>query len=87
MGDLFVYRIDDTTLYAEKLYSQNFSQASKKFILNLHYNGDDSYLFVNGKQELKFKSKTEHLVKEKLCIRNLSDQWTAVVIYGVFWPT
>ena len=77
MGDLFVQGINDTTLYAEKVYSQNFSQASKKFVLSLHYNGDDSYLFVNGKQELKFKCKTEHLVKEKLCIGNLSDQLTA----------
>ena len=58
------------------MYSQNFTQPSKKFILSLHYNGDDSYLFVNGKQELKFKAKTSHLVKEKLCIGNLSDQWT-----------
>ena len=77
MGDLFVQGINDTTLYAEKVYSQNFSQASKKFVLSLHYNGDDSYLLLNGKQELKFKSKTEYLVKEKLCIGNLSDQWTA----------
>ena len=43
----------------------------------MHYNGDDSYLFVNGKQELKFKCNTENLVKEKLCIGNFSDQWTA----------
>ena len=77
MGNLFVQGINDTTLYAEKVCSQNFSQASKKFVLSLHYNGDDSYLFVNGEQELKFKCKTEHLVKEKLCIGNLSDQWTA----------
>ena len=63
MGDLFVQGINDTTLYAEKVYSQNFSQASKKFVLSLHYNGDNSYLFVNGKQELKFKCRTEHLVK------------------------
>ena len=76
MGDLFVQGINDTTLYAEKIYSQNFTQPSKKFVLSLHYNGDDSYLFVNGKQELKFKCKTEHLVKEKLCIGNLSDKWT-----------
>ena len=76
MGDLFVQGINDTTLYAEKLYSQNFTQPRKKFVLSLHYNGDDSYLFVNGKQELKFKCKTEHLVKEKLCLGNLSDQWT-----------
>ena len=42
----------------------------------MHYNGDNSYLFVNGRQELKFKAKTDQLVKEKLCIGNLSDQWT-----------
>ena len=76
MGDLLVQGINDTTLYAEKIYSQNFTQPSKKFILSLHYNGDDSYLFVKGKQELKFKTKTKSLVKEKLCIGNLSDQWT-----------
>ena len=33
--------------------------------------------FVNGRQELKFKVRTDQLVKEKLCIGNLSDQWTA----------
>ena len=33
------------------------------------------YLLI-GKQELKSKVKTESLVKEKLCIGNLSDQWT-----------
>ena len=49
MGDGFVQVIDDTTLYAEKLYSQNFTAVNKKFVLSLHYNGDDSYLFVNGK--------------------------------------
>ena len=45
-------------------------------MLSLHYNGDDRYLFVNGRQELNFKCKTDQLVKEKLWIGNLSDQWT-----------
>ena len=76
MGDGFVQGINDTTLYAEKNYSQNFTAVDKKFVLSLHYNGDDSYLFVNGKQELKFKCKTENLVKEKLYIGNLNDKWT-----------
>ena len=49
MGDLFVQGINDKTLYAEKIYSQNFTQPSKKFVLSLHYNYNDSYLFVNGK--------------------------------------
>ena len=77
MGDLFVHRINDTTLYAEKIYSQKFAQSSKKFVLSLHYNGDDSYLFANGIQELKFKCKTENLIKEKLCLGNFSDRWKA----------
>ena len=76
IGDLFVQGINDTILYAEKIYTQNFTQPSKKFVLSLHYTGNNSYLFVNGKQELKFKAKTNQLVKEKLCIGNLSDQWT-----------
>ena len=31
-------------------------------------------IFFNDRQELKFKAKTDQLVKEKLCIGNLSDQ-------------
>ena len=77
MGDLFVRGINDTTLYAEKIYSQNFTQPNKKFVLSLHYNHyDDSYLFVYGKQELKFKAKTGQLLMKKLCMGNLSDEWT-----------
>ena len=60
----------------KKNFYRNFTDPGKNFVLSLHYNGDDSYLFVNGMQELKFKAKTDQLVKEKLCIGNLSDQWT-----------
>ena len=77
MGDLFVQGINDTTLYAEKLYSQNFTAGNKKFVLSLHYNIDNSYLFVNGKRELKFKAKDDQTVKEILCLGNISDDWTA----------
>ena len=76
MGTGLTQGIHDTTLYAEKSFYRNFTDSGKKFMLSLHYNGDDSYLFVNGRQELKFKCKTDQLVKEKLCIGNLSDQWT-----------
>ena len=73
MGDGFVQGINDMTLYAEKIYSQNFTQPNKKFVLSLHYNDNDSYLFINGKQELKCKAKPDQSIKEKLCIGNLSD--------------
>ena len=77
MGDGFTQGINDTTLYVEKKYFRNFTEPNVKFVLSLHYNGDDSYLFVNGRQKLKFKCKTNQLIKDKLCIGNLSDQWTA----------
>ena len=77
MGTGLTQGINDTAIYAEKNFYRNFTDFGKKFVLSLHYNGDDSYLFVNGRQELKFKCKTDQLVKEKLCIGNLSDQWTA----------
>ena len=76
MGKEFIQGITDTTIYAEKSFYRNFTDPGKKIMLSLHYNGDDSYLFVNGRQELKFKCKTDQLVKEKLCIGNLIDQWT-----------
>ena len=76
MGDGLTQGINDTTLYVEKNYWRNFTDPGKKFVLSLHYNVDNSYLFVNGRQELNFKAKTDQLVKEKLCIGNLSDQWT-----------
>ena len=76
MGKDYIQKINDTKIYAEKMYYRNFTDPGKKFVLSLHYNGNNSYLYVNGNQELKFKAKTDQLVKEKLCLGNLSDQWT-----------
>ena len=36
------------TLTAEKMYSINFTVTKKKFCLSLHYNGANTYLFVNS---------------------------------------
>ena len=75
MGKELIQGINGTTIYAEKNFYRNFADPGKKFVLSLHYNGNDSYLFVNGRQELKFKCKIDQLIKEKLCIGTLSDQW------------
>ena len=45
------------TLTAEKMYSISFTVTKKKFFLSLHYNGAKSYLFLNGTEIYKFKSK------------------------------
>ena len=39
------------------MYSINFTVTKKKFCLSLHYNGGNSYLFVNGTEIVKFKAK------------------------------
>ena len=76
MGKYYIQKINDTTIYAEKINYRNFTDPGKKFVLSLHYNGNNSYLHVNGNQELKFKAKIDQSVKEKICFGNLSDQWT-----------
>ena len=65
-----------TTLYAEKIYKQNFTAPDKKFVLSLHYNSDNSYLFVNGVQELKFKSAISYNDRNLLCLDNISSDWS-----------
>ena len=75
MGKDFIQGINDTTIYAEKMFHNTFTEFGVKFVLNLHYNGDNSYLFANGRQELKFKAKDDQIINEKLCLGNLSSEW------------
>ena len=76
LGKDFVQGINGTLLYAEKNYKTNFTEPNKNFVLSLHYNFSNSYLFVNGTQELKFNTKSDQILKGKLCVGNLSDNWT-----------
>ena len=48
MGKDYIQKINDTTIYAEKMYYRNFTDPVKKFVLSLHYNGNNSYLYVMG---------------------------------------
>ena len=40
--------LDNTTLKAEAIYPINFRQPNKRFVLSLHYNGRNSFLFLNA---------------------------------------
>ena len=44
--------------------------------MSLHHNGDNSYLFVNGKEELKFKSSVNYLDRNLLCVGNPLSDWS-----------
>ena len=43
----------ENTLTVEKMCSINFTVIKRKFCFNLHYNGANSYLFVNGTEIYK----------------------------------
>ena len=48
----------------------------KKFCLSLHYNGANSYLFVNSTEMYKFKAKESEIVASPLCLGNISKDWS-----------
>ena len=60
------------TITAENMYSINFTEKNKKFCLRLHYNGANSYLFVNDTEIYKFKAKDSEVVASPLYLGNIS---------------
>ena len=62
---------------AEKKFSINFSKANTKFCLILHYNADNSYLFVN-KKNFKFKADNKYAnFPTQFCLRSISNGFSA----------
>ena len=58
------------------MYFINFALTKNKFCLNLHYNEANSYLFVNGTEIYKFKTKDSEIVAAPLCLGNISEDWS-----------
>ena len=54
--------LGEHSLTAEKMYSVNFTDHKEKYWLSLHYNWANCYLFVNGTEIIKFKSKDSEIV-------------------------
>ena len=44
--------------------------------MSLHYNGTNSYLFVNGTEIYKFKAKDSEIVAAPLCLGKVSKDWS-----------
>ena len=53
--------LNDTTLTTEAKYPINFTQSGKRFVLSLHYNGRNSFLFVNATKVFQFKAKNSEI--------------------------
>ena len=69
--------LGEHSLSAEKMYSINFTKVNTKFCLSLHYNGDNSYLLINGTEIIKFKAKGSMIVPNYLCLGNVSKDFSA----------
>ena len=64
------------SLTAEKMYSVNLTDHRVKYCLSLHYNGANSYLFVNGTEIIKFKAKDSNIAATPLCLGNIPKDWS-----------
>ena len=69
--------LGEHSLSAGKMYSINFTKVNTKFCLSLHYNGANSYLFVNGTEIHEFTAKDSEIVPNNLCLGNVSKDLSA----------
>ena len=64
--------LDDTILTAEAKYLINFTQPGEKFVLSLHYNGSNSFLFFNATNVYKSKQKNTGRKDYGICLGSIS---------------
>ena len=76
LGEEQTQGLDDTTLTAEAKYSINFTQSGKRFVLSLHYNESNSFLFVNATKVYQCKAKDSEIKDYALCLGNISKYLT-----------
>ena len=51
-------------------------QLKERFCLSLHYNGGSSYLFVNGVEIVKLKTKDSEIISNVLFLGNVSKDFS-----------
>ena len=68
--------LDNATITAEAKYPINFTESGKRFVLSLHYNGIDSFLFVNAVKMYEFKAKDSEIKLYPLCLGNISKHFS-----------
>ena len=60
------------------MFSSNFSKASTRFCLSSHYNANNTYLFVNGKELFKFKASNKNFsFPTQFCLESMSKVFSA----------
>ena len=67
--------LHNATKTAEAKYPINFIESVEGFALSVHYNGSDSFLFVNAMKLYQFKLKDSEIKAYSLCLRNISNNF------------
>ena len=71
LGEWPIKVLDDMTLTAEAKCPINFTQSGKRFVLSLHYNASNSFLFVNA-TKISVQSKRFWKNDYAVCLGNIS---------------
>ena len=72
LGEGATQELHAATLTLEAKYLINFTQSGKRSVLSLHYNGSNSFLFVNATKVYQFKAKNSGIKNYALCLSNVS---------------
>ena len=80
LGESPTQGLDDASLTAEKKYSIDFTVTRRKFCLSLHYNGANSYLFLNGTEIIIFKVKDCEIVGIPLYLGHISKYFSVNIM-------
>ena len=68
--------LDGATLTVEANCPINFKQPNKWFVLGLHYNESNSFLFVNSRKIYQFKAKGSKIKDYTLCWGIISNNFS-----------
>ena len=69
--------LDNTKLTAEAQYSIIFLRSNRKLCLSLHYNGSNSFLFVNAAKIYQLKATDSEIKEYPLLLGNILGEFSA----------
>ena len=85
LGEEDTFGINKSFGAPEKNFSINFSKARTIFCLGFHYDGDNSYLFVNGKKPFQLKANNNNAnFPNQFCLRCIYSIFDCIEVQEVF---
>ena len=82
LGEDPIHGINGSFGSPEKKFNINFTNVNTEFCLSLHYNADNSYLFVNGKEVFKFRADNKNVnFPTQFCLGSISNGYKISKVY------